>query len=431
MVRIKNVTGIYKAFFNIKIRVIIFFHFLTELFNKNMSLRRYILFLRRLLYFLSKLQHNKFVKIGKNTRLGLYIPGFPSKPFYTACKKFMVFDKKLPCTTVLISVTSACIFNCEHCYQKNDIGKDIDIEKLVKVVKRLQNLGVAFFNIEGGEPFLVYDRLKMVCEVIDERSEVWINSTGDGMTSKKLQELKNFNITAVMFSMYSPYPDIVNKFMKSDKAWSSMVKGIELCDETDIPIAFNMCLKKQDFYNGIFDKLMERAKDFNASLIQLIKPKPAGGWLENGVEDFSKADILKVKEVVNEYNSSKKYKDYPSISAQIIEEDSRMFGCTAGSTDRFYINAKGDMQPCEFLNISFGNIDIDEFDEIYQKMRQCFEEPGECWLCEKHSKDILKVFKEKNLKSLPLDREVSKKIYKGWDRGSHTELYDIIENKLK
>ena len=31
----------------------------------------------------------------------------------------------LPCTTVLVSVTSACAYHCSHCYQKNDIGRDV------------------------------------------------------------------------------------------------------------------------------------------------------------------------------------------------------------------------------------------------------------------------------------------------------------------
>ncbi|MCK5214358.1 MAG: SPASM domain-containing protein [Candidatus Omnitrophica bacterium] len=189
-------------------------------------------------------------------------------------------------------------------------------------------------------------------------------------------------------------------------------------------------LKRDSFYNGDFQKLMDKAKEFNACLIQLIKPKPSGGWLESGTEDFSKADLDKIKELIHTYNSDTRYKDYPSISAQIIEEDPAVFGCTAGGTDRFYINAKGDVQPCEFLNISFGNIAQEDFGEIYKRMRSCFENPGECWLCEKYSSNILRIMQEKDLKMLPLDKELSKTVYSDWDRGNTTEIYKIIENDL-
>lgn len=188
-----------------------------------------------------------------------------------------------------------------------------------------------------------------------------------------------------MFSLHSADPEKVNTFMKSDKAWSTLTEGIRLCHEADVAVSFNSCLRRNDFYNGNFQRVMDKAKEFNACLVQIIKPKPSGGWLESGAENFSEADIARVKELAHTYNNETRYKDYPSISAQIIEEDPTVFGCTAGGTDRFYINAKGDVQPCEFLNISFGNIAQEDFSAIYTRMRSYFEGPGECWLCEKYS----------------------------------------------
>lgn len=431
MIKARNITGLRKPLFSTKVKLYIFFYYLPDLIKGKISFRRYILFLKRLLYFLSIIYHNKFVKIGNSVRLGLYIPRFPSKAFFTACRKFMVFDAKLPCTTALISVTSACKFNCEHCYQKKDLGKDIDIDLTIAAVKQLQDLGVAFFNIEGGEPFLVYDRLKKLCASIDQGGEIWVNSTGDGMSIERLEELKNSGLTAIMFSLHSADPEKVNAFMKSDKAWDTLNEGIRLCHEADIPVTFNSCLKRDDFYNGNFQKVMDKAKEFGGCLIQIIKPKPSGGWLETGIDNFSEADLSKAIELVHMYNNDARYKDYPSISAQIIEEDPTVFGCTSGGTDRFYINAKGDVQPCEFLNISFGNIGKEDFSVIYNKMRNCFKGPGECWLCEKYSASILKLLKENKLESLPLNEELAKIIYSNWDRGKPTEMYRVIENCLK
>ena len=428
MAKVKNVRGIQKRLFNLKVKVAVFFHYIPKFIKGKMSLRKYIAFSRRLLFFLSKVQHNKFVQIKKNTRVDLYVPGFPSKAFYTACNKFMVFGEKLPCTTVLISVTSACKFKCKHCYQKYDKGKDININLLVDTVKKLQGMGIAFFNIEGGEPFLVYERLKQVCEAIDDRSEIWINSTGYGITLERLLELKKLNVTAIMFSLHSAEPKALNEFMGDEEAWSTMKKGIDLCHEADIAVAFNTCLQIDDFNNSMFEKVMERAKEFKAVIIQLIKPKPSGGWLESGVEKLEEKGFAQIKSLVNKYNFDEKYKDYPSISAQILEEDKSVFGCTAGGTDRFYINAKGDLQPCEFLNISFGNIERDNFERIYGKMRKCFDEPCEGWLCEKYSGEILKLFKENNLKSLPLPTDISEKLYTNWERGDKTEMYKKLRD---
>lgn len=419
--------GVNKTVFNIKLKVCVFFEFLPELLKGNISFRKFAAFLRRLLIFVSKMQHNKFVKIDGKTRFDLYVPGFPSRAFYTACRKFMIFEEQMPSATVLLSVTSACTFKCNHCYQRLDKGKDVDIDILINAAKNLQEKGTAFFNIEGGEPFLVYDRLKKLCAAIDDRSEIWINSTGTGMTKERLLELKKMNVTAVMFSLHSPDPETLNKFMGTDVAWDTLKAGVQLCHETGIAVALNTCLMKEDFYNGNFEKIMDLAKSLGACMIQIIKPKPSGAWLEKEHIEFTEEDIHLVKTKVNKYNLDKKFREYPSISAQIIEENPEVFGCTAGGIDRFYINAKGDVQPCEFLNISFGNIEIEPFDEIYQKMRRCFQWGGDCFLCEKYSKEVHKLYKENALESLPLPPELSKKIYSTWNRGNKTDLYKRLE----
>ncbi len=416
-----------KKIINLRIKLRVFFHFLPQVFDNRMDLKAFVSFLRRLLFFLSKLQDNKYAKIGKKRKIDLYVPAFPSKAFYTACEKFKVFGKKLPCTTVLISITSTCRFKCKHCYQRLDKGKDVDIDILIKAIKKLQDMGIAFFNIEGGDPFIVYERLKKVCAVIDERAEIWINSTGDGITLERIRELEKLNVTGIMFSLHSAKKEALNEFMGRENAWEVMEEGIDLCHKGNMGIAFNTCLQRADFHNGTFEEIMEYAKDKKASIIQIIKPKSAGAWLEKEDNDFDKKELDFIKEKVNMYNLDKRYEDYPCISAQIMEEDENHFGCSAGGTDRFYINAKGDVQPCEFLNISFGNIEEADFEKIYEKMRSYFEKPGTCWLCERYHEEILSQYKELGLESLPLPVQVSKGICKNWDKGKNTDLYRRLE----
>lgn len=422
--KIKNLIGFRKTIENTRIKIVTMLYFTKQLFNGSIKFRYYFRILRRLLFFLTALKHNKYVKINGYTKLNLYVPGFPSNAFFTACRKFQEFEHKFPDVSVLISVTSACRYKCPHCYQKYDKGKDMDINVLVETVKKLQDKGVAFFNIEGGEPFLVFDKLLKVCRAIDERSEILINSTGDGMTYERMVELrKNKNLLGIMFSLHTDKPEKLNEFMGVDKAWDNMVQGIELCHKTGIPVTFNTCLLKDAFYDGTFERIMELSKSFGGTILQLIKPKPAGGWLDTGADKFTGEDLDYIREKVTRYNQSGKYRDYTFISPMFMEESPQMFGCTAGGTDRFYINAKGDLQPCEFLNISFGNIQTDDFDTIYNKMRTVFDRPGDCLLCERYSVEILNLKKEHNVDTLPLSPELSKKIYRGWDRGNHTAFY--------
>ena len=325
-----NIIGFEKKLVNTRIKLGTFVYFTSLLLQGQIKLKHFLRVLRRLLFFLYAFRDNKYVKIGSNIKINLYVPGYPSKAFFTACKKVLEFDKKLPDVTVLLSITSACRYNCPHCYQKYDKGKDMDIGILVKTIRKLQDKGVAFINIEGGEPFLVFDKLKKTCDAIDERSEILINSTGDGMTIEKLIELrKKKNLLGIMFSLHTANPEDLNRFMGSHKAWDNLEKGIQFCHQADIPVTFNTCLRKSGFYDGTFENIMEKAKEFNGSILQLIKPKPAGGWLENGPEAFSEKDLNYIREKVHMYNHKKEYNDYTFIAAMINEEDKSLFGCTS------------------------------------------------------------------------------------------------------
>jgi MoaA/NifB/PqqE/SkfB family radical SAM enzyme len=409
----------------IKLRVL--FYFTGLLFKGELPRHYYFRVLRRLLFFLSKMNFNKFIRTSRGVKINLYVPAFPTRAFFQACRKVMEFDKKMPSITVLMSVTSACRYNCEHCYQKLDKGRDVDINLLVAIARQLQDMGMAFFNIEGGEPFLQYDRLKALCDAIDTRSEILINSTGDGMTHERLLELnKRGNVIGIMFSLHHHDPAVLNSFMKSEKAWSNLENGIELCHKAGLDVTFNSCITREDYFNGNFEKVMERAKNFGGTIIQFIKPKPAGGWLASGVEKFSPEDLAFIRQKMIDFNLLKKYEDYPFIAPMIIDEDEEHFGCTSGGTDRFYINAKGDVQPCEFLNISFGNIQEEKFEIIYDRMRKVFETPGTSWLCEKYASRIAEIMKEHEITILPLQPKYAREIFEDIGTSPVPDFYEKV-----
>ena len=222
----KTYIGINRKFLNLRIKIITLLYFLPLLGRSDPGMKKFSRFIKRLLFFLSFMKDNKYVKTGNGIKINLYVPSFPTRAFFQACRKVMEFKGKMPAVTVLMSVTSACRFNCRHCYQKHDKGKDVDIHLLIHAARYLQDHGMGFFNVEGGEPFLVFDRLQKLIEATDKRSEILINSTGDGITLERLNILKkNGNLAGIMFSLHTDRPEKLNDFMDSEKAWETLEKG--------------------------------------------------------------------------------------------------------------------------------------------------------------------------------------------------------------
>lgn len=371
-------------------------------------------------------RNNKVIKTGNQVKFDMYVPAYPSRAYFTLTDTLMR-TTPVP-NNVLLSITSACRFSCDYCYQKKDRGKDVDIDILIKTVKKIQDMGVPFIHIQGGDPFLVFDRLEKVCRAIDERSEIWINATGDGITLERLKILKECNVKTIMFSLHYAEPEQLNTFMGNKDAFKVLEKGIELCHKADLGVAFNATLSMERIHNNELEPILERAKNFGATFFQLITPKSAGGSLDKPPEKVSRAEMEKLEELITKYNKEEQYADYPGIWAVSVKENKKQYGCYAGGIERFYINAKGDVQACEFLNLSFGNITEENFLNIYKRMRDVFPEARSCWLCREYAPVIDELVKKEHIDSLPLDKKQSAKIYNNWDRGEKIAYYTRLNS---
>lgn len=425
--KIKYIKNINRFYTVQKVKRDLVMHYFPYVLKKKMDFKHYRLVIKRAHALIKSFKLNKFYKVGKRIKLDHNVPLVGSDSYYRYMDRFMEFEDKLSCSRSIISITKDCSFSCKHCYQKFDKSDDLDLDKLVKTTEDLLLSGVTNFHIEGGDPFLKYDRLFAVCKTIGDKGEITINSTGNGITLEKLKQLKSVcNLHTISFSMNSPVDEDINFFMGQDYAWNTIKHGMKLTKIASIPVSLNCCLHSGHYENGNFEYLMELAKNMGVCHVKLIQPKAAGAWLKGPFPEFTAEEISDIKTMVRKFNRFRKFSKYPAITAQIIEEDSEHYGCTAGGSDRVYINANGDVQPCEFLNISYGNINDEDFLTIFNRMREDFNTPGTKWLCDEYHEIISNHFSD----TLPISSFNSKQLTDKWDRGDATPLYYKIEKDL-
>jgi len=230
----------------------------------------------------------------------------------------------------------------------------------------------------------------------------------------------------MMVSIHSPDAEIHDRFTGIPGSFQRAYDALKTCRGKGITAAFNTVLSEEEVKSGGIARIMELARDIDCDYVQLIHPKPAGTWL--GRRDGMQTSES-IKEAVcrkhMEYNSSKK-QYYPSLAAQVFEESGNIFGCTAGAVDRFYIGAGGEVQPCEFLNISFGNVKEEPFKVIYKRMRSFFHKPCRDWLCCTQAESINDIFIKRNSIQTPLEWKETKNLVNSWHRGKPTPLYEKL-----
>lgn len=385
----------------------------------------YVRFLRRALRLLLIFRHNKVVRTPAGLKIHLYLPAYPSPAFFHALDSKLVRRPPGP-TTVVFSMTKACRYRCEHCYQRNDRGADLDEGLMIASARAMQEAGVAMFDIEGGEPLVRLPRLLNLMRALDERAEIWVNTTGDGLTEAAIADLKAAGLYGVMISVHSPRPDVHDRMTGTPGSFDQAVAALRLFRQHGIVTAINSVLPEDELRAGGLEALMSFARSLACDFVQLIHPKPAGLWLDRRTAMQTDPDLLARVRAGHLRFNSRACPDHPSLAAQVFEEDASVLGCTAGAVDRFYLNAHGEVQPCEFLNCSFGNVNEEPFGTILARMREAFREPCCDWMCCTQAGAILELAQRHGVEGLPLRWPQTQELIAGWRRGPKTPVYDRL-----
>lgn len=416
-------TGLPKGLFYIRLMLHVFCRYVLKVMKRELSPVAFILLVYRLILLLKVMVRNKVVKIGNRYKLELYIPAYPSAAFWETIGKFIRQDPGP--ATVVLSMTKACAYKCPHCYQRNDTGADLDIGLLKKITREMQEIGVTMFDIEGGEPLLKFDRLLDLLSAFDGKREIWVNTTGYLLTPEKARQMKNAGVFGVMISLHAPDPESYEQFTGIANSFQIARDAARMFNEAGITVVLNSCPTPELVENGGLDQILRIAQEWRCSFVQVIHGKSAGAWL--GKQD----EMIRAREKIDRlrqfhllHNSPNQFADATSASVQVYEESPNHFGCTAGGVDRFYLNANGEVQPCEFLNVSFGNVRQEEFKTIFSRMREYFRQPGTAWLCATEAQSIHKTLQDNGLQTTPLPWHLTKKLISTWKKGKPTRLYD-------
>lgn len=414
-------TGLVKAFVYLRILVHVPIHYARRP-SCFRSPAAYFRFLWRALRLLLVFRHNKVVRVFNGYKLHLYLPAYPSPAF------FYTIDSKLlrrppGASTIVFAMTKACSYHCQHCYQRQDSARELDEERMLATARAVRDAGVAMFDIEGGEPFLRYPRLLKLVRALDERSEIWVNTTGAHLQPGQLEELQGSGLFGLMVSIHSPDPARHDQFTGVPGSFDAACRIVRQARGLGLVVALNSVLSEDEARAGGLDRLMELARQLDADFVQLIHPKRAGLWLGHTEGMQSGQDIIhQLQREHLRYNSAR-MRPYPALAAQVFEEAESVLGCTSGAVDRYYVGANGDVQPCEFLNLSFGNVHDEPFEVIYDRMRSYFRTPCCDWLCCTQAAAIQELAAKHGIKELPIPWTVTRELVDGWDRGRPTPIY--------
>jgi MoaA/NifB/PqqE/SkfB family radical SAM enzyme len=368
-------------------------HFRVSLLKYLLNKKRYSLFvinhhgkgLFATIRMMRKLRIRKIVKHGRSRYFSLTVPHWPSKAF-----DVMVENGGLNITAAgtrfkrqidnaIIGITPKCLYKCTHCYDFYNIGDDekIPAVKFIQIVRMLQEYGVNIITLSGGEPMLRYNEVLDILRAGNTSfSDFHMHTSGYGVTVEKARKLRSAGLQAAGIGLDDIYASRNDAFRGYKGAYKQAIKAIKCFQDEGVFTYVNTCPSRELVRSGDIYKFMELMKDLKIGLIRWIEPKPCGLYLNTAEENFlADEDKVLLEQIYRQYNTLRDLKSYPGIIYDAVNEAPEHLGCMMAGLSHFYINTNGEVQPCEFLPVTFGNIMTESFDTILERMQEAVPSP--------------------------------------------------------
>lgn len=264
--------------------------------------------------------------------------------------------------TASIAITGSCNATCGHCsadHMMNETTRRSDmltLEEYDKAIDGFLSAGAISVNITGGEPLvspMIYDVIRLVPP---HRGVVNIQTNGLLLSDEVARKLSDAGTWIVMISLHSHRPHEHDALLEVDGAFDKVMAAIENCHRYKLPVILNCTLTHQKVADGTLWEMVDLALEKQVT-VNFVQPCTTGKWeeqrevalTEDDYAEFDKA--MKLPWVVWEGKSNYKHN-----------------GCRPG-IERIYVSSSGDVIPCAFIHLNFGNVRKESVSTIWGRLR--------------------------------------------------------------
>ncbi|MFW9897884.1 MAG: radical SAM/SPASM domain-containing protein [Candidatus Thorarchaeota archaeon] len=344
---------------------------LNPLLEKIRLLRLFIM-----LYYQSKFYKNYSNlgmwkgKIVSNT----FAPPVGSRPMFRALKnliKSYLIGYPFP-VAMTFAVTYRCQCKCVHCSAGRHLRKDrseLTTEEAKKLIDVSQDLGVTIIAFTGGEPLLREDIFELI-SYVDKRKALPIMFTnGLLLTNENVEKLVDAGLYSLFVSIDSPSPKEHNSLRGMPGLFESAMNGLQKIKSKGVFVGLSSYATRSATINGMYKKMYNLAQELGTKNLILFDCVPPA----TNLKDTSELLTPEQREEIYKFSAEifRQKKVPPLSSSPWIENSVESYlggmGCLAANI-QYYVSAYGDVAPCDFTPLSFGNIRTETLKKIWMRM---------------------------------------------------------------
>ena len=327
----------------------------------------------------------KTVSFAGTYRFSLAIPRWPSAPFnrmvaggglnLAACGSPL----KKHIDMAFLGVSRKCEYRCQHCYEALNLAKEdtISIAHWKSVIRELQEWGTGIIILSGGEPLSRLDGIIELLHSADHnQSEFHLHTSGAGLTEPIAASLRQAGLMAAGIGLDDFDPKRHDNLRGVPGAFETAIHACRIFLNAGIFTYLNTCLSPALVRSGGLYRLLELAGSLGVGIVRLLEPRPCGGYIDfEDRELFSEMDRQTTAAFHEAANTGIEYRNLPLVSYEAYIEHPERMGCRMGGLSHLAIDTLGNVLPCVFLPVSFGNIQEETFKTINKRMRAAVPQP--------------------------------------------------------
>jgi len=274
-----------------------------------------------------------------------------------------------------IGLTNACPQACAYCYNRDRRGQAMDTETILRTVRQLIELGVCWLGLTGGEPLLNPDIARIVASASDECA-VKLFTTGSTLTREKALELKQAGLFSISVSLDHWLPEIHDRNRGLAGAFATALHAIDIFKQTgSIQVGVSAVIGREMLRRGQVEEFLEFLQGLGIDEAWLCEAKPSVAAFWDEEQLVSEAERLQLARIQDRYNR----RAGMTVNYLGHFESRDFFGCNAGHK-MVYVDACGEVSPCVFTPMTFGNIRNRPLKEIFAEMKSYFPSEDTCFI---------------------------------------------------
>ncbi len=288
------------------------------------------------------------------------------------------FNERRPAPMIfaLLSVSSRCPYRCRHCYALKQLSdrEHVDVDSIRRAILGLASRGVRNVFLTGGEPLFRASELPALLEATaDHVDAFWLVTTGWNLKRVTLVPLLEHKLRGVVISLDSSDPGEVARAKGHPHAHAHATAAIAVALDLGLLVSVDCMVTPRLLDRRRFLAYMQYLRDLGVHFVNLFPPHRSGGVEKYDLSTLDAAQLDLLESLVDEANTGAAHADWPIAYSAVVWERRR--GCAAGQ--RFlYVDPRGDVRPCPFLDLPAGNIASTPIEDVIDRMREVGEQGG-------------------------------------------------------